>query len=64
LKIKRNHTPLTLWRDFIYIGFQLRVQGRGAYGVRRALAALVFTQRKAARADTAGKLAYTSAAFG
>src|SRR6266508_5082923 len=33
-----------------YCGFQLRVQERGAFGVRRALAALVFTQRKAARA--------------
>src|SRR5262245_49662342 len=33
-----------------YSGFQLRVQERGAFGVRRALAALVFTQRKAARA--------------
>jgi hypothetical protein len=33
-----------------YSGFQLRVQERGAYGVRRALAALVFAQRKAARA--------------
>jgi hypothetical protein len=32
LRIKRNYTPLTLWRDFIYIGFQSRVQGRGAFG--------------------------------
>ena len=30
-------------------GIQLRVQERGAFGVRRVLAALVFTQRKAAR---------------
>ena len=35
---------------FIYIGFQLRVQGRGAYGVRRALAALSCVKTKAARA--------------
>src|SRR5215510_15008519 len=37
-------------RGLIYSGFQLHVKKRGAYG---ALAALVFTQRKAARAQGA-----------
>jgi hypothetical protein len=33
-----------------YSGFQSRVQERGAYGVRRALAALLCVKTKAARA--------------